>query len=233
MLVQDAQDGSPTVALNARTPMNPASVAKLLTTYAALDQLGPAWTWATPVWLQGSVQGGVLEGSVFIKGSGDPKLVLERVWLMLRRIQQLGVRDIRGDIVLDNSAFALAEGSPFEFDGESMRPYNVRPSALLFNYKAVIYGFAPDPARGVARVTSEPPLAGLEVDRSVPLSAGPCGDWADALKATFSITRTRFSGTYPAACGPEDIAPSLAALLRLDYPMQDAERVLTEMMRVE
>ncbi len=40
-------------------------------------------------------------------------------------------------------------------------------------------------------------------------------------------------GTYPAACGPEDIAPTLAALLRLDYPMQDAERVLTEMMRVE
>jgi len=40
-------------------------------------------------------------------------------------------------------------------------------------------------------------------------------------------------GTYPAACGPEDIAPTVAALLRLDYPMQDAERVLTEMMRVE
>ncbi|HET6900243.1 MAG TPA: alkaline phosphatase family protein [Vicinamibacteria bacterium] len=38
-------------------------------------------------------------------------------------------------------------------------------------------------------------------------------------------------GTYPAACGPEDIAPTLAALLRLDYPLQDADRVLTEMMR--
>jgi len=41
------------------------------------------------------------------------------------------------------------------------------------------------------------------------------------------------AGAYPAACGPEDIAPTLAALLRLDYPMQDAERVLTEMLRVE
>ena len=40
-------------------------------------------------------------------------------------------------------------------------------------------------------------------------------------------------GTYPAACGPEDIAPTLAALLRLDYPLQDADRVLTEMMRVD
>jgi predicted AlkP superfamily pyrophosphatase or phosphodiesterase len=41
------------------------------------------------------------------------------------------------------------------------------------------------------------------------------------------------AGTYAAACGPEDIAPTLAALLRLEYPMQDAERVLTEMLRVE
>ena len=41
------------------------------------------------------------------------------------------------------------------------------------------------------------------------------------------------AGTYPAACGPEDIAPTLGALLRLDYPMQDAERVLTEMLRVD
>jgi predicted AlkP superfamily pyrophosphatase or phosphodiesterase len=41
------------------------------------------------------------------------------------------------------------------------------------------------------------------------------------------------AGTYPKACGPEDIAPTLGALLRLDYPMQDAERVLTEMLQVE
>ena len=41
------------------------------------------------------------------------------------------------------------------------------------------------------------------------------------------------AGTYPVACGPEDIAPTLGALLRLEYPMQDAERVLTEMLRAE
>jgi len=38
-------------------------------------------------------------------------------------------------------------------------------------------------------------------------------------------------GTYTASCGPEDIAPTLAALLHLDYPLQDADRVLKEMMR--
>jgi predicted AlkP superfamily pyrophosphatase or phosphodiesterase len=38
-------------------------------------------------------------------------------------------------------------------------------------------------------------------------------------------------GTYAAACGPEDIAPTLAALLHLDYPLQDADRVLAEALR--
>ncbi|HUG54032.1 MAG TPA: alkaline phosphatase family protein [Vicinamibacteria bacterium] len=38
-------------------------------------------------------------------------------------------------------------------------------------------------------------------------------------------------GRYERACGPEDIAPTLAALLGLDYPLQDAERVLAEMLR--
>jgi D-alanyl-D-alanine carboxypeptidase/D-alanyl-D-alanine-endopeptidase (penicillin-binding protein 4) len=182
--------------------MNPASLAKLLTTLAALDQLGPAWTWATPVWLQGSVNDGVLDGSLVIKGSGDPKLVIERVWLMLRRVQQLGVREIRGDIVLDRSAFAASRADPADFDGDPTRPYNVQPDALLLNFKSVTYSFVPDAARGVAQVLVDPVLAGTQVERTVRLSAGPCEDWRGGLKASFAdATRVRFAGTYPLACG--------------------------------
>ena len=197
--------GSPRslLAVNAATPMNPASVVKLLTTAAALDQLGPAWTWATPVWLQGTLQDGVLEGTLTIKGSGDPKLVMERAWLLLRRVQQLGVREIRGDIVLDSSAFNVPDVAPGDFDGEAIRAYNVKSGALLFNYKASIYSFTPDVARGIAIVSSEPPLAGQQVDRSVPLTNGACGDWAGALKASFSPARVRFAGSYAAACGEQ------------------------------
>ena len=197
--------GSPRslLAFNATAPMNPASVVKLLTTAAALDQLGPAWTWATPVWLQGTLQDGVLEGALTIKGSGDPKLVMERAWLLLRRVQQLGVREIRGDIVLDNSAFNVPDVAPGDFDGEAIRAYNVKSGALLFNYKASLYSFTPDAARGIAIVSSEPPLAGQQVDRSVPLSNGACGDWAGALKASFGPARVRFAGSYAAACGEQ------------------------------
>ena len=202
VLIQEAGSGDPRLSLNAQVPVNPASLIKLLTTYAALDQLGPAFTWKTPVWLTGRLQAGVLEGNVHIQGRGDPKLSLERVWSLVQRLRQMGVTEIRGDVVLDQSAFLLPEASTGDFDNEPLRPYNVRSQALLLNQHAVIYTFTPDAARGVAAVSAEPALQGLQVDASVPLSTGPCNDWRAALKASAGdAERMRFTGSYPAACG--------------------------------
>ena len=188
--------------------VNPASLMKLATTYAALELLGPSWTWSTSVWLQGRLRDagpeGVLDGDLVIKGQGDPKLVLERVWLLLRRVRQAGVREIRGDIVLDRSAFVVGEQSPADFDGEPLRPYNARPDALLLNYKSLLITFMPEPARGSARVVVEPALAGVRVDASVPLRPAPCEDWRGGLQldATDPL-HLRFKGSYPAACGEQ------------------------------
>lgn len=194
--------GAPRIAWQADLPLNPASLMKLLPTFAALETLGPAYTWRTPVWLQGPLQDGVLEGSLVIKGQGDPRLVVERVWGLLRRVQQLGVREIRGDIVLDRSAFSLAELSPGDFDGEPLRPYNVGPDALLLNQRVFTLTLMPDPAARVARVAMEPPLAGVSVPATVPLQAGPCNDWRSALRADFSDpSRITLAGAYPGSCG--------------------------------
>ena len=201
VVIEDASSNRRVLQWQEHKPVNPASLTKLLTTAAALDRLGPAYTFTTPVWLGGPIQGGVLDGSVFIKGNGDPKLVIERVWLLLRRLQQMGVRDIRGDIVLDSSAYAVPDTLPGDFDGEPLRPYNVRPAALLFNFRSTVYTFTPDTAAGVARISADPALAGTLVDRSVPLVAGACGDWRAALKAEFDASRARFAGSYATACG--------------------------------
>ncbi|HEX6707521.1 MAG TPA: D-alanyl-D-alanine carboxypeptidase/D-alanyl-D-alanine-endopeptidase [Albitalea sp.] len=202
VVVQEVGSASSRLSWQPERSVNPASLMKLVTTDAALDILGPAWTWTTPVWLQGTVHDGVLEGNLVVKGSGDPKLVLERVWLMLRRVQQLGVREIRGDIVLDRSAFSLPEVAPGDFDGEPLRPQNVQPDALLLNYRSILVTFTPDPARNVAAVVVEPPLAGVRTDATVPLATGPCDDWRTALKAELTDpARLRFAGSYSAACG--------------------------------
>jgi len=199
--VQEVGGGRPRLAWQIDKPVNPASLMKLLTTFASLETLGPAWNWSTPVWLRGSLRDGVLEGDLVIKGSGDPKLVVERMWLLLRRVQQLGVREIRGDIVLDRSDFVVPEASPSDFDGEGLRPYNVRADALMLNYKAVVLTFTPDRARGIATIAVDPPLAGVRSDASVALAGAGCDDWHDALRADFTDpTRLNFAGTYPTAC---------------------------------
>jgi D-alanyl-D-alanine carboxypeptidase/D-alanyl-D-alanine-endopeptidase (penicillin-binding protein 4) len=202
VVVDSIDSGEHHVSLNAREPFNPASLFKLVTTAAALDQLGPSWQWTTPVWLAGTVRDGVLEGDLVLQGRGDPSLVMERVWLLLKRVQQAGVRHVRGDIVLDRSAFAPGPQDPAAFDGEPTRPYNVPADALLFSHRALTLGFTPDAPAGVARVSVEPPLAGVQVDRAVPLSPGACNDWRRELKAELGdAQRIRLAGTYPAACG--------------------------------
>jgi len=200
--VQAVDAEKPRLAWGAQQPLNPASLFKLVTTLAALELLGPHYTWSTPVWLAGPVQAGVLDGPLVIKGTGDPRLTPERLWLLLRRVQQLGVREIRGGIVLDRSAFSRPEGAPADFDGEPLKPYNVAADALLLAQRSLVYSFTPDVARGVARVGVEPPLAGLQVQAEVPLSNAPCDDWRAALAATpADPERMRFAGRYPLACG--------------------------------
>jgi len=208
--IQEA-GGAVRVAHRAQQPVNPASLVKLATTYAALDLLGPAYTWTTPVWLDGTVRDGVLDGRLVIQGRGDPKLVTERLWLLLRRVRALGVTEVRGDIVLDRSAFVVPDRSPAEFDGEPFRPYNVQPDALLVNYKSLLLTFTPDPARGIAAVAAEPPLAGVRIDATVPLADGPCLDWRSALRAEFADpSQVRFAGAFPAACGERSWAVAYA-----------------------
>ncbi|MBC7718094.1 MAG: D-alanyl-D-alanine carboxypeptidase/D-alanyl-D-alanine-endopeptidase [Pseudorhodobacter sp.] len=230
-VVQEVGSTQLRVNWQAQKLVNPASLTKLLTTSAALDLLGPAWTWSTPVWLQGTLQNGdqkngVLDGNLVIKGSGDPKLVLERLWLLLRRVQQLGVREIRGDIVLDRSAFGLPEQASGDFDGETLRPYNVSADALLLNYKSVVITFTPLPAKGVAMVSMDPPLQGVRTDISLPLSNAPCDDWRSALKADFSDpTRIKMAGSFSAACGEKQWAVAYAD------PKTYNERALSGMWR--
>jgi D-alanyl-D-alanine carboxypeptidase/D-alanyl-D-alanine-endopeptidase (penicillin-binding protein 4) len=203
MLVAPAEGGTARVAHRVDTPVNPASVIKLATTYAALDLLGPTFAWTTPVYFDGPVRMGVLQGNLVIKGQGDPKLVSERLWLLLQRVRGMGVHTITGDIVLDRSAFTLPPHDPAAFDGLPLRPYNASADALLVNFKTVTVTITPDGTR--AQVRAEPALAGVQWPASVPLSSSDsCGDWITGLAADFGNPgNVRFAGSFPRACGEQ------------------------------
>ena len=224
MVVDTQASSTPRLSHQAQTRVNPASLMKLATTTAALDTLGPAFVWRTPVYIEGSVREGVLQGNVYVRGSGDPRFVAERVWLLMRRIQGLGIQKIQGDIVLDRSAFEVPPRDAASFDGEPLRPYNAAPDALLLNFKSLLIQFVPDRAANVARVQIEPPLAGVQLPTTVPLSAGDCSDYRSGLRADWSDpTRIRFAGTYPAVCGEKMWPIAYAA------PQQFAPRAIAGM----
>jgi D-alanyl-D-alanine carboxypeptidase/D-alanyl-D-alanine-endopeptidase (penicillin-binding protein 4) len=188
------------LSYRADAAINPASIAKLTTTFAALELLGPAYTWRTPVFVDGPIEGGVLQGNLYIQGQGDPKLVAERLWLLLRRVQGLGIRTIAGDIVLDHAMFDVPPQDPGAFDGEPLRPYNAAPDALLLNFKSVVMTFTPAGSRAMVHV--EPPLAGVQFPTDVAITRNGCGDWRGALQADFANpARVRFAGGYGAGCG--------------------------------
>ena len=201
-VVMPLDDPQPRLRHQSGVLVNPASVMKLVTSYAAFDLLGPGYTWSTRFYTDGVVAAGALRGNLYVRGGGDPKFVLERIQQAFTALQAQGVQIILGDMVLDSSAFELPPYDPGAFDGEALRPYNAGPDALLVNFKSVVLSFQPDPAAGVARVLSEPPMAGLAIDATVPLGKGACGDWRSAVGARFDDPgRIRFEGRYPSRCG--------------------------------
>jgi D-alanyl-D-alanine carboxypeptidase/D-alanyl-D-alanine-endopeptidase (penicillin-binding protein 4) len=198
--VQEVNSKKPLIASNAMLALNPASTMKLVTTDAALELLGPAYTWKTQVYAQGAINGATLQGDLIIKGGGDPKLVLENLWLLLRQIRAKGISRIQGDVVLDRSLFETPTVDPATFDGDPLKPYNVTPDALLLNFKTIRLGFHPDSATGLVRVTADPP-AMRDAIKAPLLTAGDCGDWQSLLGASFEREETSFGGGFALACG--------------------------------
>jgi D-alanyl-D-alanine carboxypeptidase/D-alanyl-D-alanine-endopeptidase (penicillin-binding protein 4) len=204
LVVAPLDGGALALAVNDSAPMNPASTMKLLTTYAALNMLGPTFQWRTEAYAAARPRGGRLDGNLILRGSGDPSLVIERFWMLVHRLRGLGLRQIHGDLLLDKSAFEAGVESGPSLDGNDLRPYNVTPDALLVNFKTVSFDFVPDPAASVARIIATPALAGVQVPATVPLGSGSCGDWHERLRGDFGNPwAPRFAGRYPLECAEQ------------------------------
>ncbi len=211
IVVQPVDAGRPMVAHNATLPMNPASVIKLLTTYAALDLLGPAWTWKTTAWVDGVAVNGVLNGNLTLKGSGDPRFAIEHLSSLLRQLRVRGIQHITGDVILDRNIFSVPDSDPGAFDDKPMRPYTVGPDGLLINFRALRFSILADSSK--PQVLMETPSAGLRVDNQLRAAEGSCAaNWRNSISIRLiperEGNRLEFSGTYSAACGEKPLSLS-------------------------
>ena len=137
------------LAWNDRRIDRPASVAKVVTTLAALETLGANYRWYTGFYTLGEpTTKGLLKGGLFIRGGGDPAFVVEDFSMAVDKLAQTGIKRIEGNIVIDRSYFNIPQVDPGAFDGRSSRPYNLQPDPALINFsksKLRIYPRQGDP----------------------------------------------------------------------------------------
>lgn len=193
---------SPILNHNADKSMNPASVMKLVTTNAALDVLTPSYRWKTEVYRDGNVNNGVLDGNLIIKGYGDPSFKAQEFWRLLMSLQQVGIKQINGDLIIDKSYFAKNVGNTNAFDNEPWRAYNAEPSAFLVNGRNTSFKFIATET-GV-NVSQEFALSEVQIVNNMKLAQGACGDWRSRFGYTVKPEKSgavvTFSGFFSPAC---------------------------------
>jgi len=253
VFVQEINENKPLLAVNAQVPRNPASTIKLLTTFLALDALGPAYTWKTEAYLGGGLKNGILDGDLYVKGYGDPYLVMERFWLFLRQLRQRGLRKIDGDLVIDNSYFEIDVDEPGNFDGQATRAYNVIPDAFLVNFQAIKFSFRPDPEGNGVEIIADPMPSNLNIENRLQLTGRYCGGYQNGIRADMSdssrLDKVTFSGKFGRNCeiyqlsrsvlhGPtyaygvfralwEEMGAELHGTMRLDRVPEDLRPLVT------
>jgi D-alanyl-D-alanine carboxypeptidase/D-alanyl-D-alanine-endopeptidase (penicillin-binding protein 4) len=217
LVVQEVGAAQPLFAHDPTRPMNPASVMKLVTTFAALELLGRDYRWKTEAYLGGPLDGGVLRGDLIIKGFGDPKITIEQWQSFMAALRAKGLDRVAGDLALDRTWFKPAKHDPAEFDKEPLKPYNVGPDALLVSFKSVRFVFAPNAAGDAVELRAEPALAEVALSAPPRLGSGDCGDWRGTVGAKFAnrgaTASATFGGSFAAACGERDWYVAL-----LDHP---------------
>jgi D-alanyl-D-alanine carboxypeptidase/D-alanyl-D-alanine-endopeptidase (penicillin-binding protein 4) len=125
--------GKVVASLNAGKTRTPASVIKVLTTYAAVLKLGFNYRWQTKFYTKGTVKNGVLHGDLLIKGFGDPTLNDKDLTKIVSYIKAEGIRKVQGNIVIDRTYFKVGNRDSSGFDENPYSAYNAMPDAMMFN----------------------------------------------------------------------------------------------------
>ncbi len=211
MFVQAVDASQPELSVNADKQMNPASVMKLVTTYAALELLKPNFRWKTEVYRSAVMEDGVLHGNLIIKGYGDPSFKEEDFRRLLLSLRQMGLKEIQGDLIIDKSYFATSVENHKVFDNEKWRSYNALPSAFLVNGRNTSFKFTVHDDK--VNIAQEVELPEVEIVNNMQVGKGDCGSWRSRLNYDVDASDTKaivtFTGNFSPNCGEKYLELSL------------------------
>lgn len=196
--VQDVNSPKPLLAHKDTISRVPASVMKLITSYAALGVLGPNYRWPLDVYTKGSIRNGTLQGDLIIKGYGSPEFDTAALRKVLHSIRQKGIRNVNGRLVFDNSHFSIPAQHAGAFDGKTFASYNAQPDALLYNERISTFNVRATGKR--VHVSTSTPAHNLKIVNRMRKVRRGCRPRIGISHRGAQVVAT-FSGTYSSRCG--------------------------------
>ncbi|PSL51635.1 D-alanyl-D-alanine carboxypeptidase/D-alanyl-D-alanine-endopeptidase (penicillin-binding protein 4) [Saccharothrix carnea] len=163
LVVRHAGTGAVVFSRDGDRRGQPASNAKLISSAAALELLGPDHRFRTTAAASGRLRAGVLTGDLHLRGTGDPTVLAADYDALAAEVARSGVKLVRGRLVADDSWFdPVRLGTGWAWDDEPYY-YNAQISALTvspdtdYDAGTVIVRVAPGTAGQPATVTTDPP----------------------------------------------------------------------------
>ncbi len=213
LIVQAIDEDEARFSLNPDALRNPASLAKLITSWVALKRLGPSYKWKTEFYTVGEIKDGVLHGDLVIKGYGDPYLTTQDLWSILGKLNRNGLKKIMGRLLLDDTYFITDEIDPYAFDGDGTHIYNNLPNALTLNFNALDLTFSAKNNSTQVTASYWPPIENIKLNNSVKLINGPCiGKMPDIKIDSIIIeneTHIKARGEMPLSCKDYSVSRNL------------------------
>ena len=134
-------------SINAKTLKSPASVSKLLTTYAVLQKLPLGFRFKTQLFLA--------DDTLYIKGSGDPSFVSEKMWFLVNELVRSKITSVK-DIVVDESLFDSVRFDESRENSRVDRAYDAPVGAMSFNWNSINVFIRPTKSDDKASVFLDP-----------------------------------------------------------------------------
>jgi serine-type D-Ala-D-Ala carboxypeptidase/endopeptidase (penicillin-binding protein 4) len=210
---EDLDSGEVLLLHNAEVARQPASTIKTLTTFVALDVLGPTYTWKTRAYANGTLKNGVLNGDLVLVGGGDPYMTAERWWAFVAELRQTGVKTITGDVIIDRSYFAPLNEDRAAFDDAPEKSYNVIPDALMVNFQTSRFTLTGDVEAGKPTLLVEPNPANLQLNNEVRFTGKNCRRGYLGLRFSTpqgsSSNSITLGGTAGTGCGRLTVARAI------------------------
>lgn len=169
--VQDLRTNQVLYQLNAHKAFNPASTMKLVTTFAALDKLGPNYVWPTFFRSNAPIENSILKGDLYWQGSGDAVFDQKDLQSMQAQLLMQGINKIDGRLVFDRSVWQTM-GSAEGFLDDVKEAFTTPPDPQMVAYKVAWLNINAD-ANGQPKIDMVPPLPNVTLRLDLKPSQAP------------------------------------------------------------